>query len=616
MSGLFAIPALREEPLTSFLSRFARANGASTSRKFCLHMGLDISALNRGDESEVGRLAVLAQLPLDELVTSAVRVDEDRGATIGDSYYSKLMLRRSRLRFCPHCILDDDNDVRFMPAARRRARTYWMFPQIAACLSHSRRLVEIEDTRFDRHRYDLITQLEIIQDRMPEMMEQSTREPVLAFEHYVHDRLLDIKAHGAFLDSASLAAGMVACELLGVAEVYGRDASSRSKSEKQMAYAREAGFQSLSKGFEGFHKILDGIMSDDPRRSTRGGKVLYGGLYSALDQAYEHPQYDVLRRTIREYTLQKVPILDGSTFFGPVTDSPWTSVAAIVRVTGHSDQTVRRLLVDLGHLETLRKPKDAIFIRKNVADEVIDRFENTATLEETSKMLGLTSSVVRRLIDAGFLSATSGKESIPARGFKMNDRYPKASITSLRARALGEFGSTVDAAWLPIGAVAKRCNLRVIDVLDLVLKKHLANVGLSADGEGIGALRFDREEIDALQQAPAGSLLGRVEVCRKLKIGSDTFALLVKQGILASTKVRLRAGRSLSYMVEEDAVRDFDSRFASFSRLTEETGITGKSLGIRLRRENVCMAFSGQTRDRVVERSTLPKWVKHSHRVL
>ncbi|GAJ91896.1 TniQ family protein [Rhizobium rhizogenes] len=614
MSGLFAIPALREEPLTSFLSRFARANGASTSRKFCLHMGLDISALNRGDESEVGRLAVLAQLPLDELVTSAVRVDEDRGATIGDSYYSKLMLRRSRLRFCPHCILDDDNDVRFMPAARRRARTYWMFPQIAACLSHSRRLVEIEDTRFDRHRYDLITQLEIIQDRMPEMIEQSTPRPILAFERYVHDRLSNIKGHGAFLDSMNLAAGIVACELLGIAEVYGRKASPRSKSEDELARARDAGFRSLSQGFEGFHRSLETIMSDDPRRSTRGGKILYGGLYSALDQTYEHPQYDVLRQAIREHTLQTVPILEGATFFGPVTDSPWTSVTAIVRATGHSDQTVRRLLVELGHLETLRKPKDATFIRRDVADDVIGRFKHTATLEEVSDMLGLTSSVVRKLIDAGFLSAVRSVEAAPAQAFKMNDRYPRAEVLEFRAKVLGDFGSTPDPAWLPLGPVAKRCNVRIIDVLQLLLDRRLAKVGRSADATGIGALRFDWKEVEALQQTPESSLFGRTEVCKRLKIGNDTFALLVRDGFLRSKKVRPRAGRALSYMVTEEAIKDFDRHFASFSRLTDETGITGKSLGIRLRRADVALAFSGQTRDRLVERASLPDWVPHAYR--
>ncbi|MGV4796316.1 helix-turn-helix domain-containing protein [Rhizobium sp. F40D2] len=365
---------------------------------------------------------------------------------------------------------------------------------------------------------------------------------------------------------------------MGIAENYGHEANPRSKSANDLARARDAGFHSLSKGFEGFRNSLDSIMSDDPRRSTRGGKILYGGLYSALDQTYEHPQFNVLRRAIREHTLQTVPILDGATFFGPVTDSPWTSVTAIVRATGHSDQTVRRLLVELGHLETLRTPKEAIFIRKDVASDVIERFNNTATLEEASEMLGLTTSVVRKLIDAGFLSAVRDGQTAPARTFKMNDRYAREDVLEFRARALGTFGSTVEPGWLPLGAVAKRCNIRVIDVLQLVLSGRLVNVGRLACGPDIGALRFDWEEVDATQRAPKSSLFGRTEVCKRLRIGNDTFALLVRNGLLPSTQVRLRAGRALSYMVTEQAIDDFDKRFASFSRLTEETGITGKSL--------------------------------------
>ncbi|MGV4796315.1 TniQ family protein [Rhizobium sp. F40D2] len=200
MRGLFQVPLLNDEPLTSLIARLARANGAPTSRKFCLHMGLDMSALNRGDDREVGKLAGLARYIHEDLIASAIRVDEDRGATIGDSYFSKQMLRRSRLRFCPHCILDDDIDERFVPGARRHARTYWMFPQIATCLTHSRKLVEIEDTRFDRHRGDFITQLDIVQDHMPMFVEQSTVSPVFTFERYVHDRLSNNKRHGAFLE--------------------------------------------------------------------------------------------------------------------------------------------------------------------------------------------------------------------------------------------------------------------------------------------------------------------------------------------------------------------------------------------------------------------------------
>lgn len=101
MRGLFTVPLLHDEPLSSFLSRVSRANGAGNVRIFCRDMGLNRSALNGGSTDEIKRLSDIVDIPFNELFDHAIVVDASGGALIKGSTFPKRMLRRSKLRFCP-----------------------------------------------------------------------------------------------------------------------------------------------------------------------------------------------------------------------------------------------------------------------------------------------------------------------------------------------------------------------------------------------------------------------------------------------------------------------------------------------------------------------------------
>src|SRR3546814_8513048 len=112
MSGLFDVPLLDEEPLTSYLARLARANSAPSLRSFCKYFRLDGRGIYRGDDDAILSLANLVCRPLVELRSSAVAVDENHYSIIADSCFPTRMLRRSKRRFCPLCIITDDHNER------------------------------------------------------------------------------------------------------------------------------------------------------------------------------------------------------------------------------------------------------------------------------------------------------------------------------------------------------------------------------------------------------------------------------------------------------------------------------------------------------------------------
>ncbi|TAY73906.1 TniQ family protein [Rhizobium ruizarguesonis] len=604
MTGLFKVPFLLEEPFTSYVSRLSQANGAPNVRVFCRDMGLNRSALNGGDAEEIGRLAKLLDIPSKELFDRAIVVDAAGGAVIAGSVFPKRMLRRSKLRFCPRCILDDDNDESRMPGARRYARLHWMFPQVPTCPVHSCSIVETDDD--PRFRYDIITQLNLIEGQFPEMVDASTGRLPTAFEEFVRQRLAGVRGHGHFLDNLSLAVGMSSCELFGVAQVFGREAKASKLSDEEMDSARNSGFESLAVGTAGFESLLDRIRSTDERANYRGGQALYGKLYLSLNENYEHPEYDRLRSQIRSYTLEQVPVLNGVEFFGRVTDSPWTSVGAIAEATGYADQTLRRILVDLGHIDALRQSKGDRFVKAAAAEDAIVRIRDMATREEAAAILGLPTMTVKRMISDGMIAPIFKDDGVGDRDYRLLDRYSRSEIASLRHRLLERAQTSFPNEWTNLTEAAKKVGLRLVDVLAMVLDGRLRNLG-KADGEdGAAGLRFDWQEIESLIEAPAEVCVERAEVCKRLLLKAEAFAFLVRTGRLKAEQRQLRVARAPTWVMTEADFHEFDARYVTFARLSKELGVGVRGLGRALQEKGAPLAFPMESvKQGIVERRYL-----------
>lgn len=589
MTGLFEVPFLREEPFTSYLSRLSHANGAPNVRAFCRDLGLDRSALNGGSPEEIARLANLLDIPAAELCDRAIVVDAAMGTMIAGSAFPKRMLRRSKLRFCPRCILDDDKDESRMPGARRYARLHWMFPQVPTCPVHSASIVETDDD--PRFRYDIITQLDLIEDRILEMLDASKSRLPTAFEDYVRDRLAGVRNHGDFLDNLSLAVGMSSCELFGVAQVFGREAKASELSDEDMDTARNSGFESLVVGTAGFTSLLDRIRSTDQRANYRGGQALYGKLYLSLNENYEHPEYDRLRSQIRSHTLEQVPMLNGVEFFGRVTDSPWTSVGAIAEATGYADQTLRRILVDLGHIDALRQSKGDRFVKAAAAEDAIVRIRDMATREEAATILGLPTMTVKRMISDGMIAPIFKDDGVGDRDYRLLDRYSRSEVASLRDRLLERSQTSFPKEWTNLTEAAKKVGLRLVDVLAMVLDGRLRNLGKAADEDGIAGLRFDWQEIESFIEAPTEVFVERAEVCRRLSLQAEAFAFLVRSGHLKAEQRQLRIARAPTWVMSEADFNEFDARYVTFARLSKELGVGVRGLGRVLQDKGAPLAF-------------------------
>lgn len=608
MSGLFPVPLLEGEPVTSILSRLARANGAPSSRAFCRDAGIDYRGLNRGDDVDVDRLAIVSGMPLDELRKRAIVATQNSGAMIADCVYPVRMLRRSKLRFCPHCVLEDDLNDKLMPSARRYLRLHWMFPQAATCPVHSAVVVEVEDDRITNFPFDFISQVEIVADRMGEFVEASTRRTPTSFEHYVLDRLSGIKQHGPLLDNMNLAVGISVCELFGVADAFGRNVAAASLSDQALIAARDAGFKAFFAGEDGFAGLLDRIRATD-HTNKAGGLVMYGKLYSALTAGYKEPEYDGVRELLRRHTLASTPVINGADVFGTVTDSPWTTVTAIMRATGLADKTIRRLLVDLGHLDVLRPSKTECYISVSAAEEATALLNDIVTLDEAATLLGTTPATMRRLVADGLIDPVLKKRRVDDGDYEIRNWFSKSTVSAIRDSILSRASASFPHDWRDLPHVSKKVGLRFVDIIALIRDGRINNIGCSSEEEGFAGLRLDCAEVEKFLENSKPAYVGRIEICKRLFLKAEAFAFLIGTDALPAEQRQIRSGRVPVWTMREEDLDAFDARYATYARLTQETGIGARGIGRRMREKGVTPAFPVETvKQPIVERRHLVGW--------
>ncbi|NKK36345.1 hypothetical protein GFL72_17115 [Rhizobium leguminosarum bv. viciae] len=606
MSALFDVPLFEHEPLTSWFARLARANSAPNSRVLFRYLGIDRAAFLRGDRDEIARVAGQVGRSEDELFARAVITNDNASVTVaGATFGKRMVVGPRRLRFCPHCILSDDQDEGLMHGARRRLRPHWMFLSVQTCPVHLTQIVEAEHVGLQRHPYDLISQLEVVAESMPELILESVPRQMTAFERFVCDRLEGRRNHGDFLDTVTPAVGITACELLGTAYVYGRDTAFAGLSNEAMVEARNTAFDFIVRGSHGFTELLDYIRSNG-RASYAGGQALYGKLYSALLINFKEPEYGVLRERIRSHTLKTVRVINGSEFFGKVTDSEWTTVSALVDATGSSDQTLRRLLVEMGHLDSVRQKDGEQTIPVAVVENALGKLRDMIDLEEVAAILGINRMHAWYLLKGGLIEPVVKRDGGSERSYRLQNRYSKTAVLRLRDCIMKNTITPCSKALVPISKAVKLANTSYVGILEAVIEGRFKRCGRAED-EGIAGLRFDPAEIESLYWKAPGSALDRAEVRKRMLLTSKAFTYLVSEGYLRAERIHLHQSRAPVWIVAESDFEDFSSKYVTFALIAQQTRCSTRGLGRRRQDRGIPLAFPEDKVDQcIVERIYLP----------
>lgn len=603
MFGLTKVPLFEDELLTSFMSRISRANGRTRSSEFCRDVGINRIRFEKGDRAQILRFAELVEMPVSKLMPHAVEVRDNHGAVIGGEYFPAPSLARRKLRFCPGCLADDEADQRRIPGTRPYCRREWMFPTIRACRKHGQTLVQSLDVRYINHAYDFLTALEMEKDNMPEIVGRSVSQKVTPFEIFVSDRVAGRRNHGPLLDGLTLASCTHFCELIGVAALHGKRCRVNSLGDAALLEAADHAFLKLEKGEEGLHALLDVVRKESTLSNLRGGQAIYGRMYNSLHDYREGPEFDSIRKAIREYTLASMPILNGSDFFGKVEDSAWTSVNMVVKATGISDQTVRRILCAMGHLRTHYPDKGEQFILRADAEEAIGMLNSSVLSNAAAKIIGCEEPFFARLVAEGFIKPMPfERRAAEDRSYVMLDRYARSEIEAFKAKLDNAITAKPATGMISVATAAKSMGRQQKELLQLVLDQRLKTVAMKNQGPFSSRLLVDGKEVSSALGHPIG--LNATETARLLGIKRGPLTALVKRGELTPIKY----GFHKRQLYDEREVEAFRSAYLSFGAVCTEYGLNRMELMHRIRRREIVPAFPQDEIGAIlIARSAIPR---------
>ncbi|MGO8171615.1 TniQ family protein [Rhizobium ruizarguesonis] len=596
---LMDVPLFNDETLLSYLSRLAVANAAGTSRTFCNDLGLSFRGLVRGDAAWVEKLARLVGRSASDLMRHNLQIDNNGGTLIAGAYFSKTAIRRSSLRYCPQCLAEDQRDGGRMPGTRLYGRLLWILPQVTACPTHAVEIVQSDGAPVRKHEHDFTAMMEVEGDDVGSLLRKAVPAPTTEFDAFVVDRLGGVRRHGAFLDSLALSPAMMDCELIGLASKGARYINPRAVGPPAMTSARAAGYASLSEGWKGFEDALDRVRLPVEKRNVRGGKALYGSLYSALNDGHAHPDFDPLRKAIRDHTLKVIPVLNGADFFGKVEDSDWTSVSMIARATGYADQTLRRILVELGHLKTLRQAHNDSFVRREMADEAVAIIRDMATLEDAAEIMGLDPRTLKRLVDDGFVKHAFLPTSEQTTASNVRPRFSRAYLVGLRDALLAKATRPVRDHMVSFGSAAKRGGLRYAQVLALILEGKLAKVARIKDEPGLAALRLDWREVGLFKRRISKGLSGAGRSAPGPQAGAVSSHGNATEVAANCKRIRL-SPRAFDYLCSEKlleadgnplSMKTFGAKYVTLQQCSRETGVPAVELRSRIVATKIRPAF-------------------------
>ncbi|MCY1315068.1 TniQ [compost metagenome] len=581
MADLFKVPFFEDEIMTSYVSRIARANGRSSSYAFCTDLGLDIHAINRGEEDAVENFAGLLRVPSGDLVARALKLDEKGNAVFDGGVFGKHTLRKTKPGTCPECLAEDESDLKRMPGTRKYQRVSWLFADVRACVRHSCQLVLI-DGFLDHRRMDFQLMLD---DQGARVSAAPIHRPATPFEVFVCERLAGRKAHGDFLDSFSLSALISLCTLFGIAAEYGKHTTRRSLDDEQLAVASNRGFGILEQGEVGIRAILSELATIDKSINTRGGMTLYGRLYRRLLASHPGAEIDRIRTIVREYTVANIPLLPGSDVFGPIEGSPWRTVSDVARESNIATSVVYKLLEAGGHRVT---KYDAV--PEVVARSITNELAGMVDGKEACNVFGAAPTIFAKLVASGFIPVNGAAGNQKDGTYTPVRRYPRAELLRLRESLIERANSTIHADMLPVSAVARLTKVPAADILAYVRDGELKRV---AYREGVDLLHslyvVPRQVFGAAFQVDG---LSSVDAAARLGINRHSILALRTQNHIQA--VRVGNERNEAYIFPEEELACFDGRFVSLPLLERETGISQVELRRRMRVKKVIAAITAR----------------------
>ncbi|TAU83227.1 hypothetical protein [Rhizobium leguminosarum] len=263
-------------------------------------------------------------------------------------------------------------------------------------------------------------------------------------------------------------------------------------------------------------------------------------------------------------------------------------------------------LVEMGHLDSVRQKDGEQTIPVAVVENALEKLRDMVDLGEVAVILGIDRKHAWYLLKGGLIEPVVKRDGGSERNYRLQNRYSRTELLRLRDLIMKNTIMPCSEDLVPISKALKLANTSYVGILGAVIEGRFQRCART-EGEGISGLRFDPTEIESLYWTTPGSALDRAEVCNRMLLKSKAFTYLVTEGHLRAERIHLHQSRAPLWMVAENDLQEFDSKYVTFALIAKRTGCSTRGLGRRRQDGGIPLAFpEDKVGQCIVERIHLP----------
>nr|WP_309504216.1 TniQ family protein [uncultured Roseovarius sp.] len=421
------IPFHDDEVTQGYFARIGHFQTGADAGRFCRFFDLARADFRKGNSQCIEVIAAISGESSSRLKPNVIQQDTGDMLRLRGELLGLPMVRRVSVRFCPRCLMADEDKTLSLGRAAWRFRWSWLLKPVVACPDHNIALVTVA-AKDPVNAFDL--QKLLAQNHL-DLTPQENHGPLSpgSLQRYVLSRLNGHERDNPWLDGQDLAQGVRACEMVGSLVTGGPTADIKSYTEVDWANVGSAGFDICSLGPTAIRDALSKVRIDAGCRSGRTGpQAAFGQLFNWLKKTERSGDEGPIRDVVREAILENFSIGPGEMVLGEIVDRrKMHSVNSLTNATGLTRYRLYRIMRKARLI--LDEDNDAALNQRvfpaEEAEAMIARIQNSIPQNRIQGVLGCSKTHAEQLVRSGLISSvvpmTEGDVGLTRGDFNLDD---------------------------------------------------------------------------------------------------------------------------------------------------------------------------------------------------
>lgn len=576
------IPFNDDEVTQGYFARIGHFQTGADAARFCRFFDLARADFRDGNSQCIEVIAAKSGESSSRLQHNAIQQDAGDILMLRGERLGLPIVRRVSVRFCPRCLMADEDRAPSLGRAAWRFRWSWLLKPVVACHVHNIALVTVPAkdpvNAFDLQKLSAQSHLDLAPQENPEPLTPGT------LQRYVLTRLSGQERANPWLDGQDVAQGVRACEMVGSLVTAGPTADIMSYTEVDWARVGSAGFDICSRGPAAIRDALSKVRLDAGCRSGRTGpQAAFGQLFNWLKKTERSGDEGPIRDVVREAIIENFSIGPSELVLGEIVERRKVhSVNSLTNATGLTRYRLYRIMRKARMIPD--EDNDAALNQRvfpaQEAEMMIARIQNSIPQNRIQGVLGCSKTHAQQLVRSGLISSvvpmTEGDVGLTRGDFNLDDLSVFLDSVCASAQIIAD-----EADGLVDLTHAARGRSSTAEIIGWQVAGKLKETGLLKGVKRFDHLRFRLPEIRQLVDVSRGHDLQRLTVVARIlgtNLGAVKLLISKKRSgpWLAAAPAKMTRELPGTAYVSSTEIERFKERYITL-------GLVGRTFGMKHR---------------------------------